>query len=255
MAAPPLRTDPFASALEAVLAGFALAGAACALDRARRGAAAEREPRWVECVRAGAVGAPDPAAALAAEGWPSAVARTVAERIAPLAALPPGTPADHWVGVTPATGVPARARAQLAAVADLAVEAAARLAGAPLRVHALVHAARSGPETRPSQLGALAIALDLPGLPEQDCATFLARAVHTLAATVPGLGDWLDPPGADPAVCVHCPPEHPGLPLVLAPFRVDAPSACDALADGTLPERILDAVAAELFGPPARAPH
>ena len=253
-AAPPpvVFTEPGASYLDTALPAVAMAKAAHALDWALRGDAAHDAPHWMHITRADVLEAPDLKVALAAEGVSGDAARTLARRIAPLAGrmpLHPDIPADQWLAIAGAAGVPERERPVLLALARLALAAANALAP-PEAPDRLVVVPLVDSVTEPGTYwdgdgpwaGILATRLGVPGLLERELLELLGLGAHALIDGHAGFEDWI-PRGSDPTVRVRIPAEHRGVPLTFVPFVATQQSALDALHDGPLFVDVLEIVA------------
>ena len=249
---PVVFTEPGTSYVDTALAAVAMEKAAHAFDWALRGDAADDAPRWMHVTRADVLAAPDLEVALQAEGVPANTARTLARRIAPLAGrtpLRPDTPADQWLGIAGAAGVPERERPVLLALARLALAAANALAppGAPGR---LVIAPLVDSVTEPGTwgdgagpwAGILATRLGVPDLLEREHLDLLGLGAHALIDGHAGFEDWI-PRGSAPTVRVRIPAEHRGVPLAFVPFVVRQQGALEALDDGPLFGEVLEIVA------------
>ena len=248
---PVVFTEPGASYLDTALAAVAMEKAAHALGWTLRGDAAHDAPRWMHVTRADVLDAPDLEAALEAEGVSGDAARTFARRIRPLAerAPPhPDTPAEQWLGIAGAAGVPERERPVLLALARLALAAANALA--PPDAHGqLVIAPLVDSVSEPGTYwdgagpwaGILAIRLGVPDLLEREHLDLLGLGAHALIDSHAGLEDWI-PRGSDPTVRVRIPAEHRGVPLAFVPFVVRQQGALDALYDGPLFAHVLSHV-------------
>ena len=248
---PVVFTEPGMSYVDTALAAVAMEKAAHALDWALRGDAAHDAPHWMHVIRADVLDPPDLEAALKAEGVSGDAARTLALRIGPLAErtpLRPDTPAEQWLGIAGAAGVPESDRPVLLALARLALAAANALAppGAPGR---LVIAPLVDSVTEPATYwdgagpgaGILATRLGVPDLLEREHLDLLGLGAHALIDGHAGLEDWI-PRGSDPTVRVRIPAEHRGVPLAFVPFVVRQQGALDALHDGALFAHVLSHV-------------
>ena len=249
---PVVFTEPGTSYVDTALAAVAMEKAAHAFDWALRGDAADDAPRWMHVTRAEVLEAPDLEAALQAEGVPGNAARTLARRIAPLAGrtpLRPDTPAEQWLGIAGAAGVPERERPVLLALGRLALTAANALAppDAPDR---LVIVPLVDSVTEPGTYwagegpwaGILASRLGVPDLLEREHLELLGLGAHALIDGHAGFQDWI-PRGSDPTVRVRIPVEHRGVPLAFVPFVATQQGALDALDDGPLFDAVLSRVA------------
>ena len=195
--------------------------------------------------------APDLEVALRAEGVSADAAGTLARRIRPLVErtpLRPDTPAEQWLGIAGAAGVPERERPVLLALARLARAAANALAppGAPGR---LVIAPLVDSVTEPGTwgdgagpwAGILATRLGVPELLEREHLDLLGLGAHALIDGHAGFEDWI-PRGSAPTVRVRIPAEHRGVPLAFVPFVVRQHGALEALDDGPLFGEVLSHV-------------
>ena len=240
---PVVFTEPGTSYVDTALAAVAMEQAAHAFDWALRGDAADDAPRWMHVTRAEVLEAPDLEAALKAEGVSADAARTLARRIRPLVerrAPPPDIPAEQWLGIAGAAGVPERERPVLLALARLARAAANALAppDAPGR---LVIAPLVDSVTEPGTwgdgagpwAGILATRLGVPDLLEREHLDLLGLGAHALIDGHAGFEDWI-PRGSAPTVRVRIPAEHRGVPLAFVPFVATQQDALEALHDGPL---------------------
>ena len=248
---PVVFTEPGMSYIDTALAAVVVEKAGHAFDWALRGDAAHDAPRWIHVTRAEVLEAPDLEAALKAEGVSADAAGTLARRIRPLVErtpLRPDTPAEQWLGIAGAAGVPERERPVLLALARLALAAANALAppDAPGR---LVIAPLVDSVTEPGTwgdgagpwAGILATRLGVPDLLEREHLDLLELGVHALVDGHAGFEDWI-PRGSDPTVRVRIPAAHRGVPLAFVPFVVTRQSAIDALDDGPLFDSVLSRV-------------
>lgn len=229
---------------EVHLAATAAAGAAEAMELARRGPGAFSRGHWTLVSTAATLRDPDLERALAATGLDPALAPAMAKRLAPLiagAALDALNP-DAPVGLADARSVPLGERGILGRLGLLALDAAKALCAPPshpigtavglVEVPAPGHA---GPWA-----GLLAARLDLPRRPEHAVRSGLDAARARLVAHRAGVRDWLDPGAELTTIEVRTPPGHPGLPLAFTPYLVADASSCRALAEGAVPGVLID---------------
>ena len=248
---PVVFTASGTSYLDTALAAVAMEKAAHALDWALRGDAAQDAPRWMHVTHGDVLEAPDLKVALQAEGVPAKAARTLARRIAPLVGrmpLPPDIPAEQWLGIAGAAGVPERERPVLLALGRLALAAANALAP-PEAPDRLVVVPLVDSVTEPGTYwdgegpwaGILATRLGVPGLLERELLDLLGLGAHTLIDGHAGFDDWI-PRGNDPTVRVRIPAEHRGVPLAFVPFVATQQQALEALGEGPLFGEVLSHV-------------
>ena len=249
---PVVFTEPGTSYVDTALAAVAMEKAAHALDWARRGDAAHDAPRWMHVTRAEVLEAPDLEAALRDEGVSADAARTLARRMRPLSERTPprpDVPAEQWLGIAGAAGVPERERPVLLALGRLALAAANALAP-PDTPGRFVVAPLVDSVTEPSTWGdgagpwaaILVTRLGVPELLEHEHLDLLGLGAQALIDGHAGFEDWI-PRGSDPTVRVRIPAEHPGVPLAFVPCMVTQRGALEALDAGPLFGEVLSRIA------------
>ena len=225
------------------LAATAAAGAADAMELARRGPGAVSRGHWTLVADAETLLDPDLGRALADTGLDPALARAMAQRLASLIAAGAldGLDPDAPVGVADARGVPPGEHRILRGLGLLALDAADVLGAPPSHGGGAVAVLLDAPEPgHPGPwAGLLAARLDLPEVPEHAVLTALVGVRACLVAHCAGARDWLDPAAEVTTIDVRTPREHPGLPLAFTPFVVDDASTCRALAEGAVPSALL----------------
>ena len=231
---------PHTSDAETILASVAIASAARTMDRARRGDEALRPRRSSHLLPAELLHVPDLEATLAAAG-------VGADTIPTLAAVVRRdarhcADAARWVAVTDTTGVAPDQHDLLRVFGAIAIDAATaldppRVLGCLRTVMLLGPAPPSDDATAPSAL-LLAAQLDVPGLFDLHVFESLLATEDRVRAHAPRVRPWLAP-GAGPAVRVHAPEDHPGVPFAFIPLVIpDAATHRALAADGVLDQLV-----------------
>ena len=223
------------------LASVALSKAAHAYDYGHAGEVAQHRDRWA-VLTVGAVAAlEDPAVYYRAEGSEPARAALLGERIRLAMGQSQWGVAedelDEPIAIVSTQGVPAKEVGVLTALSLLVVEAADGLEGAvtaeKMPVLTLTRETGDGAEDGEGRrwAGLFATRLDRPDLLEVETKHVLLATTTALIDEREDIGDWI-PRDRDPSVRIRQPEDHPGLPLIVAPFVMETESARQAVEAG-----------------------
>ena len=223
------------------LASITLGKTAHAYDYGHNGEVAQHRDRWA-VLTVGAVAAlEDPAVYYRAEGSEPARAALLGERIRlAMGQSQWGVAEDELddpIAIVSTQGVSAKEVGVLTALSLLVVEAADGLEGEvtadKMPVLTLTRETGDGTEDGEGRrwAGLFATRLDRPDLLEVETKHVLLATTTALIDEREDIGDWI-PRDQDPSVRIRQPEDHPGLPLIVAPFVMETESAWQAVEAG-----------------------